>query len=197
MFRGCKELKEYLGNKSRIKICSPDVIGDICDKLKTPNQVYASKNDVRHEFNVNIKANELLAEVIVYTGMLKPGYGYTMDYDNIALENEKYDSTRTYKMFYGYQPGVAFIGKLPVYIEGRNGNSNAKYKMEETLERCFSIIKKKGIRIEHFRSDCAAYQKEVISLTESNAKYFYIRARASADLYESCKNIEKWRKIRD
>ena len=136
-----------------------------------------------------------MTEVNVYTGMLKAGYGYTMDYDNIALENEKYDSTRTYKMFYGYQPGVAFIGKHPVYIEGRNGNSNAKYKMEETLERCFSIMKKKGIKIEHFRSDCAAYQKGVIQNAELNAKYFYIRAMASADLYERCKNIEKWEKI--
>ena len=190
-----KELKEHLGKRSSIKICSPDVIGDVCNDLKTPNEVYISDNKVRHEFNINIRANELLAEINECTGMLKRGIGYTMDYDNIALENEKYDSKRTYKMFNGYQPGVAFIGKLPVYIEGRNGNSNAKYKMEDTLERCFSIMNKKGIRIEDFRSDCAAYQKGVINLVESNAKYFHIRAMASAGLYESCREIENWEKV--
>ena len=190
-----KGLKEHLGERSPIKVCSPDVIGDVCDDLKTANDVYISENKVRHEFNVNVGLNELLVDIGLLTGMLNRKTGNTVDYDNIALENEKYDSRRTYKMFNGYQPGVAFIGKLPVYIEGRNGNSNAKYKMDETLERCFSILKKKRIIIEYFRSDCAAYQEKVVKLAEKYVKYFYIRAMASADLYQRCKEIENWKKI--
>ena len=40
----------------------------------------------------------------------------------------------------GYQPDVASIGKNIVCIEGRNGNSPAKYQQEETLTRAFSLL---------------------------------------------------------
>jgi hypothetical protein len=109
-------------------------------------------------------------------GYSKNGDFYDLDYDNQVQPNEKYDSKRTYKGTSGYQPGIASINNMPVYIEGRNGNSQAKYLQEETLDRLFTILCDQGINIDRFRADSASYQKLVVELVEAFCKLFYIRA---------------------
>ena len=54
--------------------------------------------------------------------------------ENQFIPTEKYDSKRSYKKADGYFPGIATIENHPVYIENRNGNSNVKYKQDETLK---------------------------------------------------------------
>lgn len=43
------------------------------------------------------------------TGQLKRHKRYDLDYDNQVQPTEKYDSERSYKKTYGYQPGIASI----------------------------------------------------------------------------------------
>ena len=119
-------------------------------------------------------------------------FSTTLDYDNTVIETEKYDSEWTYKGFKGYQPGVAFLGSTPVYIEGRNGNTSAHYQMLETLQRCLKNLKDRNIPVKVFRSDAAAYQGEVCKLMESEGIEFFIRASSSQLTKDEHNFILKW-----
>jgi hypothetical protein len=91
---------------------------------------------------------------------------------------------------------VSFIGETPVYIEGRNGNSPAKYKINETIERSLELCKENRIKIGRFRSDEAGYTKEVIRLMSFHKIEFFIRCRLSQSIINSALNPnEKWEKI--
>ncbi len=101
--------------------------------------------------------------------VLQSGKEYDFDYDNQIVSTEKYDAKRTYKQTYGYQPGIASIGEHIVYLENRNGNSQAKYLQEETLERAYEILQEEGININRSRMDCASYQQKVVDVVENIA----------------------------
>src|SRR5439155_958191 len=102
--------------------------------------------------------------------------------------NEKYDAAPTYKGSTGYQPAIAFIGKQAVFVEGRNGNTPAAYKMADTLKNCFEQLEKNSIHIQHFRSLAlgkTAYQQEVVEEVQKHCRYFYIRIDESKKLQVS------------
>jgi len=85
--------------------------------------------------------NRLMVKLLTQTGQLSSAHeGYVFDYDNQFIPTEKYDSKRSYKKADGYFPGIASIGNFPVYIENRNGNSNVKYKQDETLKRAYALL---------------------------------------------------------
>ena len=111
-------------------IPSPDTIEYVCQELKVKNTIELTENNfkvIEHEINNNDKLNKALVNLCVHTSLLKQGkQGYVMDYDNVVVETEKQDTKKSYKMTYGYHPGFAFIGKLPVHIENRNGNTPAR-----------------------------------------------------------------------
>ena len=123
------------------------------------------------------------------TNQLNTKQEYTLAYDNQVMATEKYDARSTYKKSEGYQPGVTSIGKNIGYIEGRNGNSPAKYQQEETLTRAFSLLDQQGIRIKRFRADSASYQQKVISLVEGTSQHFYIRAVRCATMEQQISQI--------
>lgn len=137
---------------------------------------------VKHGFNLNPILNYLMVNAFEQKGQLKENKWYGLDYDNQEQPTEKYDAAKTYKKTNGYQPGIASIANpgagqaMPVYIEGRNGNSQAKYLQEETLGRAFSILEGNGIKIDRFRADSASFQKKVVDLVERHSRSFYIRA---------------------
>lgn len=185
------ELKKHFKGHPELKLCSPDTVEYASQQIKA-DTIEIRNGEVVHEFNINENLNNLLIGISKYVGLLDCNTGYTLDYDNVILANEKYDSRPTYKYIRGYQPGVAFIGCLPVYIEGRNGNTPAKYLQSEALARCFAHLKSSGIKIEHFRGDCASYQKDVIDVVEQNSRYFYIRLQDSQQLMEQIRGVTLW-----
>ena len=132
------------------------------------------------------------------TNQLNTKQEHTLAYDNQVIATEKYDARRTYKKCEGYQPGVASIGKNIVYIEGRNGNSPAKYRQEETLTRAFSLLDQQGICIKHFRADSASCQQKGISLVQGTSQHFYIRAVRCATMEQQISQIrtDAWKKVR-
>ena len=93
--------------------------------------------------------------------------------------NEKADSVLTYKKAPGYQPGVCTLNTHSiVYLENRNGNSDAKSFQSDTLLRTFTLLDQHGIKhIDNFRADAASYQFEVIRLVEHYVTHFYIGTR--------------------
>ena len=126
-----EDINEHLGDHLKkvkgMEVCSADTILRGVKGLSTPTENLTSPTGVKHEFNINRPLNELLLKTLKHTGQVNDKEGHTLDYDNQVIATEKYDAKRTYKQCEGYQPGVACIGGHIVYIEGRNGNSQAKY----------------------------------------------------------------------
>jgi hypothetical protein len=188
-------LREHFNKSNKIMFCSPDTISIISQELADDTWVYTTKSGVEHEINNNKRLNTLLSGIIRHCRLIKLNAANVMDYDNVVLPNDKCDSKRTYKHVDGYQPGVAFINRLPVYIEGRNGNSPAKYLMAETLKEAFKNVD--WINVKYFRSDCAAYQKSVINVMETQEGLeFFIRIMSSPDLLlEISSQVKSWQEI--
>lgn len=157
-------------------------------ELKTENTI-VENGDVTHTFNHHRKLNDLLQKLAIRTNTLVADAKNILDYDNVIMENEKIDATKSYKMTTGYQPGIASIGRQVVFIQGRGGNTPAAYKMDETLTTCFELLKNNGVHIEHFRSDSAAYQQSVVEVVAKNCTDFYIRIDDSQNLRDAIKDI--------
>lgn len=193
-----EHLKPHLEKVKGMSVCSADTLLRGVKELSTPDLNFTSPRGVNHAFNVNLRLNRLLVKALKHTGQVNDQQGYTLDYDNQIIATEKYDAKRTYKSGEGYQPGVASIGEHIVYIEGRNGNSQAKYKQEQTLNRAFSVLEEQQVSIKRFRADLASYQKKVVDEVSQRCELFYIRAMRSADMEQQIGEIkdEEWKKIR-
>ena len=104
----------------------------------------------------------------------------------------------TYKKDYGYQPGVCTINEEHIlYIENRNGNSDAKSFQANTLKRVFDLLESKKVKkIDCFRADAASYQFDVISLLQKKVNRFYIGCRNSyVEKYFS--QVTDWEEMKD
>ncbi len=191
-----EHLRPALSKVPGLKVANADTILGALKQLSTPVETYTSKQGVAHQFNIAAALNELNVKLLKRLNVLQSGQSYDFDYDNQIVPTEKYDAARTYKQVYGYQPGIASIGDHIVYLENRNGNSQAKYLQEETLERAYETLLKEGITINRSRMDCASYQKKVVEVVEKYSRLFYIRAMRSEDMLEKIKVMEQWETIR-
>ncbi|WP_168191291.1 transposase [Antarcticibacterium flavum] len=126
------------------------------------------------------KLESLNIDILKKLGVFKSDK-LTIDYDNTIIFNEKEDSKMTYKRNYGYQPGVCTINEENIlYIENRNGNSDAKSFQLDTLKRVFDLLDSQKIKkVHNFRADAASYQYDVISFLQSKVDNFYIGCRNS------------------
>ncbi len=189
---------EKLRDSLDIKLPSHDSLGTVMKSFATENKIIegGKKAKQSHQFNIHKPLNSLMLDMALNLKLLKKNKPYILDYDNTIIEAKKYDVTKTYKWSYGYQPGVSFIGKVPVYIEGRNGNSNAETLMCETLERGFKLLDKRNVKIRQFRSDAAAFQFDVINLMEQRDIYFYIRLVRNKNFRDKVNDtVKSWEKI--
>jgi len=160
-----------------------------------PKMSVNSVTELVHAFNINLKINDLIVNHLLVTGQLETGKKHHLDYDNMLPPNEKYGSKKTYKNTNGYQPGIANIGNLPVYIERGNGSSQAKYpqiKPSAGPLRYLDPI----ISIGRFRGDSASSQQSVIKEVAKNADSFYSRVQRCAAMEERIMGLSGWQKIR-
>lgn len=191
-------LRDSLKKIKNLSVCSADTILRGIKELATPITNHISDTGAEHQFNVNLHLNELLIKTLKHSGQLKTSdSSYTLDYDNQVIEAEKYDAKKTYKRCYGYQSGVASIGKNIVYIEGRNGNSPAKYLQHQTLENAFNLLNKQKVKIKRFRADSASYQKDVIELVSEKCDLFYIRATKCGNIEQLIAQLPKQRWVKE
>jgi hypothetical protein len=179
------------------KIPSADTVEYVCQGLKKATITDITDKGITHLVNYSNEMNETLVGLAVKTGLLKTGnHGYTLDFDNVVIENDKQDALYTYKKgIKGYHPNLAFIDRIPVHIENHNGNTPAAYEQRETLERCFENTRKAGVRITNFRADSASYQKEVIDLVKKHTDCFYIRLDDCAGVRKQCGLVKEWKKV--
>lgn len=174
---------------SGINFPSPVSLGRIMrEKLSVGNTTVGN-----HDVNINESLNSLMLDTALHLGLLKAGKSYVLDYDNVCLHCEKEDAEFTYKKERGYQPGVCFIGEVPVYIEGMNGNNPAAFDQGNTLSRALDLLASKGIGVRRFRADAASFSPEVIKLMESWEIEIFIRASHRLNLFEHVTDIFDWK----
>ena len=188
-----EHLRTELSHVKGFDVCSADTLLRMQKELSTEKETFLSNANIEHDFNVNMDMNRLMVRMLMKTKQLSPkDDGYVFDYDNQFIPTGKHDSKRSYKQADGYFPGIASIGNFPVYIENRNGNSNVKFKQDETLKRAYGILNEFEIKAKHSRMDCGSFDKSVVPVVEANSEYFYIRAQRCANLYDLIRNITSW-----
>ena len=80
------------------KIPSADTVEYVCQGLKETSIKDTTDKGVVHLVNYSNDMNETLVGLAVKTGLLKMGdHGYTLDFDNVVIENDKQDACYTYK----------------------------------------------------------------------------------------------------
>lgn len=192
-----EHLRTELEQISEFKVCSADTLLRMQKELTTEKETFISDSGVVHEFNINQNLNELMVELLINTGQLNANNKeYVFDYDNQFIPTGKYDTKRSYKKADGYFPGIATIDNMPVYIENRNGNSNVKYKQDETLGRAYKILVDQNIKVKHSRMDCGSFTHDIVKAIEPNTEYFYIRAQRCGTLYNQIKEVQTWKTVK-
>lgn len=178
-------LRGHFEGNPYFKMPSPDTALRRMSQLADENQTCRTKRGtVDHTYNINTLLGrlniEMLKKLRAFDGEV------VLDYDNTIVFTEKKDSKMTYKRNYGYQPGICTINEDRIlYIENRNGNSDAKSFQHETLERMFGLLAEQGVdMVDGFRADSASYQYDVIREVQKHCRNFYI----------GCKNdyVEKY-----
>lgn len=192
-----EHLRSELQQIPDFKVSGADTLLRMQKELATPKETYISGSGIKHEFNINLNLNDLMVKLLVDTGQLdRNNKEYVFDYDNQFIPTGKHDSKLSYKKAKGYFPGIATISNAPVYIENRNGNSNVKYKQEETLRRAYKILADHNIEVKHSRMDCGSFTHEVVKMVEQNSKYLYIRAQRCGNLFDQLEKIENWKTVK-
>lgn len=174
-------LRPHLKGNPFCKIPSPDTILRRLKSLSEETQTCRTKRGVvDHEYCLNDLISNTNIQLLIKLGSFKEPV-LTLDYYNTIVYNEKADGKLTYKKDKGYQPGVCTINtKQIVYIENRNGNSDAKSFQDVTLNRMFNLLENNGVRnAANFVADSASYQYDVICLLEQKVDRFYISAKNS------------------
>jgi hypothetical protein len=176
-----------------INIPSPDRILERMKQLSQPKQLFTTeRGSCQHEFSFNDSLNLLNINILKRLKFLDPKSKFTLDFDNTIIFSEKADAAMTYLKQPGYAPGVAFIGNHVVYLENRNGNSDAQTLQQDTLTRMFTMLEGQGINIDVFRADSASYQLSTLSVISKHANTFYIRTRMNESLHEAINRIDNW-----
>jgi DDE family transposase len=187
-------VKEQLDINSFLTIPSSDTIHYRVKQLFTPDQLIVSRTGVSHHFNINDPLNNSLLRLAVRLNPKWKTHHQVLDYDNTIVQTGKPDSAFTYKKKKGYMPGVLFVDGLPVYVEGRNGNSSSKYLMHQTLDRAWSKLQACGVKAKFIRIDGAAYQNDVFEwFSEHPDLTYYIRANKQ---FPGSLEEDKWEDVK-
>lgn len=167
--------KRLYNPESGTAIPSADTVLRTLSQLSVKNMEVESGSGKGVQFNRNMALNRLLTKSLLHLGLVNKAEGYDFDYDNIIIEDNKFDSLPTYKDCKGYAPVVAYLDGLPFYIEGRSGNAPVVFDQLTTLKNALSLLHKEGIRVKRFRMDAGSYLRDVIGYLSEEGGLFYIR----------------------
>ncbi len=187
--------KPNLSQTPFLKVPSPDRVLNRLKELTVPGEFFsAPRGQFLHHFAINQTLSDLNLSILnKLFGLSKSKVD--LDYDNTVCPTEKQDAQRTYLKESGYVPGVGLVGSKVVYVENRNGRSNAGVLQEETLERMFKQLDKKGIEVNRFRADSASYSYKIIKTVERYTDKFYIKARMSLGLTAAIASVSQWKPL--
>lgn len=189
--------KASLSTNPFVKIPSPDRVLNRMKDLAEPMQLFDTvRGDKLHEFGINTLLTRVNLSMIKKLRLLEKRTDIILDYDNTILFTEKSDARMTYKNDYGYCPGVGSIGRTIVYVENRNGNSDAQTLQDETIERMFDALVEAKIKINRFRADSASYQLRTIWVASERADKIYVKARKDHSVMKEIASITDWKEVK-
>lgn len=190
-------LKHTLSNNPFLNVCSPDSLLKRMKELSSPSEEYTTpRGNSKHEFSINDNLNKLNLSVLNKIPTRKSTQRpIVLDYDNSMIFTRKSDAKMTYKKQFGYTPGIGIIEDKVVYVENRNGNSDAQTLQQDTLSRLFKVLTEKGIKVDVFRADSGSYQLSTILEISKHVNKLFIKARMSQQLLEAIEAIEDWQEI--
>lgn len=189
-------LKDTFHNNPYIKVPSPDTILKRVKSLSDSTQLlHAKRGKKEHQFSFAEDLNRLNLKLLSLLPNFKKK-DVILDYDNTLIFTEKKDAQNTYKKENGYCPGVGIIDQQIVYVENRNGSSNAHVLQHETIERMCSLLHDEGVSINVIRADSASYTYEILKAMENNAKRIFIKARMTSPLEQAIGSIKEWKEIK-
>ena len=187
--------KLSLSQSPFLKVPSPDRALARFKEISIPSQYFSTpRGKHQHHFAINEGLTDLNLKILNKL-FDNSNQRVDLDYDNTICYTDKKDAQRTYMKEQGYVPGVGLIGSKVVYIENRNGRSNAAILQEDTLNRMFLKLKENNIRVNRFRADSASYSYKIIKTVEQHTDNFYIKARMSAGLAKVIASVEQWESI--
>lgn len=189
-------VRDTFSHLKGLKVPSADTILNMEKELSTKAEELISAGGSKNKININERLNDLLVKTALHLDVLSAkGKDYCLDFDHQFIACEKYDTTYSYKKERGYFPGVASIENVPVYIEGRNGNSSVKFNQLDTHKRVFGLLEDNNIKPARCRMDCGSYIKEVCDWLHEHPVKFYIRAEQSDELLFNASMSEGWEDI--
>jgi len=204
-----KEAGESLKNHRRFKTAmSPDSYLYMSKELALPKQLIRIDTEVDtnaqrsnkeryqdHEIVVIDKLNELMVDAAIKFKLFDFENEYIMDFDTTEIKTKIKDARRYYdgNGKRAYCPAVAMINNIPVYIENRNGNTNASFNIVNTIKAALDLVSKKGIKIYMIRVDSAAFTKEFVEFINASNLKFITRAK-SPTVQAQIHKIKNWEK---
>lgn len=177
------------------KSCSADTILNIQKELCSPASQVTSSQGNTYPVYRNEKLNKLLMKLIGKTGVLQGQKDLTLDFDQVVLPTDKKDARYSYKNKKGYFPAVGSIGDIPVYVEGRNGNTPVSLHQQEAFAWMFSHLGKQGLEVKRCRMDAGSYNKDLLAGIDHKEVKFYVRANCSHLLKVKAAHCEDWTDI--
>ena len=120
---------------------------------------------------------------------LKAGQTITLDIDSSIIESDKKDAKRTYKGVDGYNPVLAWIDELDMFLGGvfREGNASPQSHIASLLRYCHRRLPA-GVKV-RLRSDSAGYQIKVMKTCRRYGYEFAIRADLDAAVRATIERI--------
>lgn len=184
------------GEPGSLDHCSSDTVSYRVAQLAQPNNVI-NNNGVIHEFNAPEVLNLALCRTAVKLNPQWCTRRQTVDIDATIVYHDKPDGKMSYKGRIGYHPTVAAIDNHPVFIENRNGNTNAHFCLDGFIEQCLLQLREEGAKVGYLRLDGAGYQKEVIKRLHRDSKglTYFVRAKEPTDLIVQHHGSESWQKV--
>lgn len=159
-----------------LNVPSHDTVGRmmkiLSDKIKVQDRkMNYQVND--NYYDDNISLNRLLIQATKQMGILNETDEYILDVDCTFIDTRCFGAmSMKDKDGPGFYPMICLIGNLPVFIEMRNGNSVADFRIRETIEACLDLLGDAGIKIKKVRTDGAGYRKELLTMLERrNVKF--------------------------
>lgn len=202
---GAKRLEHVYSNQRMLKnnpfftakSMSPDTISKVIKELSVKNIYmhgktekllfdYKSGNPIyTHEININEKMNCFILDLCISLGLFNSYDAYELDIDATIVNTKNSDSRPHYKHANGYSPLVVIFGGIPIYMENRNGNTPARYRVVQVLHQALTMIKERGLSVKCIRSDAAMSTLEGLQFLHDLKLPYYIRAyKTSSNMHD-------------
>jgi hypothetical protein len=213
---GCKRIEQITKLKKKLefipflKVPSHDTIGRIMKKLSTGIKISRAVTREREAsfvytyYNENLNLNRMLIKCTKAIGALKEGIHYSMDFDATYIECMRTGAIRTLDKNddlnhakIGFNPMIASVAGLPVFISMRNGNAAASFMILECLDNTLKLLEESNIKIGRVTADAAAFNKSVMSLLDNKGIKFNIRfsyQKRMIDFNQQLQSCSTWRK---